>query len=194
MTATREVDSGADARAREIAAIDALLPQTQCAQCGHPGCLPYAAAIAEGGPIDRCPPGGDATVHALARLLRRNESTIAPDLPRYPGPRVAIIIEERCIGCARCLPACPVDAIVGASKWMHTVIADHCTGCELCIAPCPVDCIEMVPSSTDVREPTQANLSRQRARAHSRRAETRAEEAERRRRERRNTRRQNATP
>jgi electron transport complex protein RnfB len=115
-------------------------------------------------------------------------------LAPYPGPRVAIIIEERCIGCARCLPACPVDAIVGASKWMHTVIADHCTGCELCIAPCPVDCIEMVPSSTDVREPTRANLSRQRTRAHARRAETRAAEAERRRRERRNTRgRTNAT-
>jgi Na+-translocating ferredoxin:NAD+ oxidoreductase subunit B len=126
------------------ARIDALLPQTQCGQCLYAGCRPYAMAIARGeADIDHCPPGGAAAAQAIARLLNRPPK--APD-PRYgvTKPRqVAWIDEERCIGCARCLPACPVDAIVGASRYMHTVIAAHCTGCELCIAPCPVDCIEM---------------------------------------------------
>jgi electron transport complex protein RnfB len=124
--------------------INALLPQTQCGQCLYPGCRPYAAAIAGGeADFDRCPPGGDATAQAIARLLDRPFR--APD-PRYgiSKPRqVAWIDEERCTGCARCLPVCPVDAIVGAPRLMHTVIAAQCTGCELCIAPCPVDCIEM---------------------------------------------------
>jgi len=124
--------------------INALLPQTQCGQCLYPGCRPYAAAIARGeADFDRCPPGGAATAQAIARLLDR--PTRAPD-PRYGAtkPRqVAWIDEPRCIGCARCLPVCPVDAIVGAPRLMHTVIAAQCTGCELCIAPCPVDCIEL---------------------------------------------------
>ena len=124
--------------------INALLPQTQCGQCLFPGCRPYAAAIARGeAEIDRCPPGGPATASALARLLDRPPR--APDA-RYGAtkPRqVAWIDEERCIGCARCLPVCPVDAIVGAPRLMHTVLAARCTGCELCLAPCPVDCIEL---------------------------------------------------
>ena len=126
--------------------INALLPQTQCGQCLYPGCRPYAAAIASGeADLDRCPPGGAATAQAIARLLDRPQKM--PDL-RYGAtkPRqVAWIDESRCTGCARCLPACPVDAIVGAPRLMHTVITARCTGCELCIAPCPVDCIELRP-------------------------------------------------
>jgi electron transport complex protein RnfB len=129
-----------------VARIEALLPQTQCGQCQYPGCRPYAAAIAAGeADIDRCPPGGEHTVRALAELLDR--PVRAPD-PAYgvaKPAQVAWIDEERCIGCARCLPACPVDAIVGAPRLMHTVIATHCTGCELCLPPCPVDCIELHP-------------------------------------------------
>jgi electron transport complex protein RnfB len=125
--------------------IDALLPQTQCGQCRYPGCRPYAQAIAAGqADIDRCPPGGESTVRALAELLGREPRPVDPHYG-VAGPRlVALIDEDRCIGCARCLPACPVDAIVGAPRLMHTVIEEQCTGCALCLAPCPVDCIEMV--------------------------------------------------
>jgi electron transport complex protein RnfB len=127
-----------------IDAIDALLPQTQCARCGFPGCRPYAAAIAAGeAGINQCPPGGNATIRALAARLGR---VYVPLNPRYgieTPPLVAVIDEERCIGCAKCLPACPVDAIVGARRFMHTVLTTDCTGCELCLPPCPVDCIDM---------------------------------------------------
>jgi electron transport complex protein RnfB len=125
--------------------IDALLPQTQCAQCGFPGCRPYAEAIlAEGADINRCPPGGDATIKALADLLDREPKPLDPERGLEKPPAVAVIDEDVCIGCTLCIQACPVDAILGAGKLMHTVIAEECTGCELCLPPCPVDCIDMI--------------------------------------------------
>lgn len=132
-----------------VARIDALLPQTQCGQCQYAGCRPYAAAIAAGeADINRCPPGGEPTVRAIAALLDRPVRPPDPAFGVHKPPQVAWIDEERCIGCARCLPACPVDAIVGASRQMHTVIAAQCTGCELCLPPCPVDCIELRPAGS----------------------------------------------
>lgn len=126
--------------------IDALLPQTQCGQCQYPGCRPYAQAIASGeADINQCPPGGDETVAALANLLGKQPKPLDKEFGEHKAPAVAFIIEQDCIGCVKCIPPCPVDAILGASKQMHTVIASECTGCELCIAPCPVDCIIMLP-------------------------------------------------
>jgi electron transport complex protein RnfB len=128
-----------------IESIDRLLPQTQCGQCGHPGCRPYATAIAAGtADINQCPPGGEAGVRALAELLGREAKPLNPANGIEKPNVVALIVEEDCIGCTKCIQACPVDAIVGAPKRMHTVIADLCTGCELCLPPCPVDCIELV--------------------------------------------------
>ena len=125
--------------------IDALLPQTQCTRCGFDGCRPYAEAVAEGrADIDQCPPGGDAGVAKLAALLGRAAKPLNPEFGAFAPPRVALVDEDTCIGCTKCIQACPVDAIVGASKRMHTVIASWCTGCELCIPPCPVDCIALV--------------------------------------------------
>jgi electron transport complex protein RnfB len=126
--------------------IDALLPQTQCGNCGYPGCKPYAQAIVDGEAINKCPPGGQATIDALANLL----DVPAPELDAEHGEEadvksVAYIREDECIGCTKCIQACPVDAILGAAKLMHTVIADECTGCDLCVEPCPVDCIDMLP-------------------------------------------------
>ena len=159
----------ADAAAR----IDALLPQTQCTRCGYPGCLPYAKAIAGGeAQINQCPPGGSATIHALAQLLGRSVLPLNPAHGVESAPRVAWIDESRCIGCARCLAPCPVDAIVGASKYVHAVIADRCTGCELCLPPCPVDCIEMRAGSAPA--PNQAALNRARYLAHTQRLRRRA--------------------
>jgi len=128
--------------------IDALLPQTQCTKCGYDGCRPYAHAIAAGrAAINQCPPGGDEGVARLAALLRREIVPLNPANGQFRPPQVAVIDEEICIGCTKCIQACPVDAIVGASKLMHTVIASWCTGCELCIPPCPVDCIALEASS-----------------------------------------------
>ena len=128
--------------------IDALLPQTQCTRCGFDGCRPYAEAVAEGrADIDQCPPGGDEGVAKLAALLGRAAKPLNPEFGAFAPPRAAVIEEDICIGCTKCIQACPVDAIVGASKRMHTVIASWCTGCELCIPPCPVDCIVMEPAA-----------------------------------------------
>ncbi|MBE0625188.1 MAG: electron transport complex subunit RsxB [Burkholderiales bacterium] len=126
--------------------IDALLPQTQCTKCGYSGCLPYARAIAAGAAdINQCPPGGAAGIARLAALLGRKAKPLNPEYGVERERAIALIDEASCIGCTLCIQACPVDAIVGAPKLMHTVIARLCTGCELCLPPCPVDCIAMVP-------------------------------------------------
>jgi Na+-translocating ferredoxin:NAD+ oxidoreductase subunit B len=159
--------------------IDALLPQTQCTRCGYDGCRPYAEAIAASeADINQCPPGGAATIAALARLLVRPQLLLNPANGKEAPPLVAQIDEDACIGCARCLPPCPVDAILGAPKQMHTVILAICTGCELCVAPCPVDCIAMVPraslaAAADAPSPAE---NRERFVAHGARAAARAGE------------------
>ncbi|WP_419237858.1 electron transport complex subunit RsxB [Photobacterium leiognathi subsp. mandapamensis] len=124
--------------------IDAILPQTQCGQCGYPGCRPYAEAIADGDVINKCPPGGQVTIEKLADLMGVDVPDSAPDAEKSIK-KVAFIHEDMCIGCTKCIQACPVDAIVGGTKSMHTVIKDECTGCDLCVSPCPTDCIEMIP-------------------------------------------------
>jgi electron transport complex protein RnfB len=126
-------------------AIEARLPRIQCAQCGYPGCRPYAEAIAaQQAEINRCPPGGDETIAALATLLGQDVKSLDTTLGSASTQRVARIDEGACIGCNLCLRACPVDAIVGVPQMMHTVIAQLCTGCELCLPPCPVDCIDLI--------------------------------------------------
>lgn len=145
--------------------IDALLPQTQCEQCGYPGCRPYAEAIAAGNAdINQCPPGGESGVEALARLLGREAKPLNPEHGLYRPPTVAWIDERICIGCTKCIQACPVDAIVGARKLMHTVISEECTGCELCIAPCPVDCIHLLETQREAESDTQKQTRRDTAR------------------------------
>lgn len=154
--------------------IDDLLPQTQCRQCRFDGCRPYAEAIASGeAPINRCPPGGAAGIARLAALLNREALPLDPAHGVEKPLAAALIDEQWCIGCTLCIQACPVDAIVGAPKRMHTVLLDQCTGCELCIAPCPVDCIEMVPRETLIERGAKITLagpqphaSRNRYRAH----------------------------
>jgi len=130
--------------------IDSILPQTQCGQCGYAGCRPYAEAMAEGeAQINRCPPGGETTMIALADLLGHDPLPLDAEVGEEKPKALAVIDEQSCIGCTLCIQACPVDAILGAAKSMHTVIADECTGCELCVPPCPVDCIDMVPVGAD---------------------------------------------
>lgn len=124
--------------------IDSLLPQTQCGQCGFPGCRPYAEAISKGEDINKCPPGGEATIQTLADLLDVEVLPLDAEHGEEKGKHVAVIREDECIGCTKCIQACPIDAILGAAKQMHTVIADECTGCDLCVEPCPVDCIDMI--------------------------------------------------
>jgi electron transport complex protein RnfB len=144
--------------------LDALLPQTQCTRCGYAGCLPYAEALAAGrADIDQCPPGGNATAAALASLLGVPAKPPNPKYGLESAPEVVVIDEARCIGCFKCVPACPVDAIVGARGLMHTVIAAECSGCGLCIAPCPVDCIALAPRPAALPAPAaQAGLWRRR--------------------------------
>ncbi len=155
--------------------LDLLLPQTQCTRCGYPGCRPYAEALANGqADIDQCPPGGAATAAALAALLGRAAKPVSPVHGVEQPPRVAVIDEAVCIGCAKCLPACPLDAIVGARRQLHTVIAAECSGCELCLPPCPVDCITLVPTAAEplplATLRTLAARYRDRYRAHQARA------------------------
>ncbi len=139
--------------------IDALLPQTQCTRCGFQGCRPYATALAAGqAELNRCPPGGTTVIGRLAALLARPAQPLDPACGVEDAPTVAEVVEEDCIGCARCIDACPVDAIVGARRHLHTVIAAECSGCELCLPVCPVDCIVMVPDASLPRVPTPAEL------------------------------------
>ena len=131
-----------------IEQVDALLPQTQCTQCGFEGCGPYAEALAAGrADINRCPPGGEAVIRRLASLLRRPFQPLDPACGVERARRVAFINEAQCIGCTLCIQACPVDAILGAPRQMHTVLTELCSGCDLCVAPCPVDCIAMQPAT-----------------------------------------------
>ncbi len=184
----------AGAPATLVDAIDLLLPQTQCERCGYPGCRPYAEAVASGAAINRCPPGDRATIEALASLLGRNAIPLDPELAPIDPDAVALIEESRCIGCALCLPVCPVDAIVGAAGYLHSVVARQCTGCELCIVACPVDCIAMVKAPDAPRranmavhtakDATRADESRRRFAAHRRRLAEKAAETEVRRRQR----------
>lgn len=125
--------------------IDQILPQTQCGQCGYPGCKPYAESIANGDEINKCPPGGDITIKKLADLMGVEPKSLDAAHGQEDIKKIAYIREDECIGCTKCIQACPVDAILGAAKQMHTVIVDECTGCDLCVDPCPVDCIDMLP-------------------------------------------------
>ncbi len=131
--------------------IESLLPQTQCGQCSYPGCRPYAEAIANGEAINKCPPGGESTINALADLLDVEAVPLDAEHGEENIRTVAFIREDECIGCTKCIQACPVDAILGAAKQMHTVIASECTGCDLCVEPCPVDCIDMLPIETTLQ-------------------------------------------
>jgi len=143
-----------DTLAQKIARIDALLPQTQCGDCGYPGCMPYAKAIAEeDASLNLCPPGGEMTAKNLSALLGKTASEL--EVSHNYTPSVALIDEETCIGCVKCIIACPVDAIAGSAKQLHFVIPEYCTGCELCVPPCPMDCIAMVKQTkTSLQKPT----------------------------------------
>jgi Na+-translocating ferredoxin:NAD+ oxidoreductase subunit B len=146
MRPNRASERPAEIQDDRAVSIDRLLPQTQCGRCGYAGCRPYAEAIAASqAPINRCPPGGDATIAALAGLLGRMPSPLDPACGAPPLRSVAAVDNTRCIGCTKCILACPVDAIVGAPRHQHQVLSDRCTGCELCLPPCPVDCIVMQP-------------------------------------------------
>lgn len=137
-----------------VAQIDRLLPQTQCGQCNYDGCLPYAEAIADGEAINRCPPGGIKTLKALAELLKKDATPFLEDMLKQEKlPATAYIREAECIGCTKCIQACPVDAILGAAKQLHTVLTQECTGCGLCVAPCPVDCIDIISLTTPAYQP-----------------------------------------
>lgn len=155
--------------------IDAILPQTQCGLCGYGGCMPYAEALVnENASINLCPPGGVKGLKAIAALVNEDATPFIAEMEKNAKPRsVAIIREAECIGCTKCIQACPVDAILGSAKNMHAIIAAECTGCELCISPCPVDCIEMVvlPDMSDAEEKEKAQLARKRFQARKQRVE-----------------------
>lgn len=166
-----------------IQQIDALLPQTQCGLCGHrDGCLPYAQSITQGEPANKCVPGGQPVADALAHLLKREPLIAEPSVWQVqtdgrPQRMKAIIHEDECIGCTKCINACPVDAIIGSGKLMHSILTDLCTGCELCIPPCPVDCIDLVEDTQPLPNETQRideqNSLRQRYYAHIQREQQR---------------------
>jgi len=139
----------ASAQKSVIDRINGLLPQTQCGQCGYAGCLPYARAISQGTAINQCPPGGEQTIIRLARLLNEVPLALNPAHGEHGPTKLAFIREAECIGCTKCIQACPVDAILGAAKLMHSVINEECTGCDLCVEPCPVDCIDMISIELD---------------------------------------------
>ncbi|MGR3983778.1 MAG: RnfABCDGE type electron transport complex subunit B [Gammaproteobacteria bacterium] len=177
-----------DARETLARAIERRLPQTQCACCGHPGCLAYARALAAGeAGINQCPPGGAVTIDALARLLGRAPLPLNPAHGAPPPPQVARIREADCIGCALCIKACPVDCIIGAAKLMHSVVAAECSGCELCLPVCPTDCIVMTPRAAQSqsgapsiwREFTRGQVEKWRMRAAQKRRRGRMREAQR---------------
>jgi len=129
-----------------VDAVDAWLPQTQCTKCGYPRCRAYAEALVHGqADINQCPPGGDSTIHGLATMFKLTPKPLNPLFGHHQRRQLAEIDENLCIGCTLCIQACPVDAIIGAAKQMHTVIVEECTGCELCVSPCPVDCIDLKP-------------------------------------------------
>ena len=160
-----------------IAQIDTILPQTQCTKCGFSGCLPYAQAIGQGQAyINQCPPGGDAGIKQLASLLNVAIKPLNPDFGSIRPRLVAVINEAECIGCTKCLPPCPVDAIIGANKLIHTVITQQCTGCELCIAPCPVNCISMQPAEVNEWTRTDADQARKRFLAKNKRLQRLADD------------------
>jgi electron transport complex protein RnfB len=145
--------------------IDTILPQTQCGLCGYGGCMPYAEAlIRENAAIDLCPPGGVKGLQAIAKLLNEDAAPFIADMAEKTKPKLtAVIREAECIGCTKCIQACPVDAILGSGKLMHTVITAECTGCELCVTPCPVDCIDMIPVKvSEAEEKQKADLARER--------------------------------
>lgn len=149
-------------------AINALLPQTQCTKCGYSGCRPYAEAIAAGTAINRCPPGGPTTIIQLAELTGQPAQPLDPEVGVHVPQQLAVIREAECIGCTKCIQACPVDAIIGAAKLMHTVVAADCTGCDLCVEPCPVDCIDMISVADTVAAPSPEQSHQWRARYEAR--------------------------
>lgn len=153
--------------------INQILPQTQCTKCGYQGCRPYAEAIAGGEAINRCPPGGPQTIVLLAQLTGRPVQQLEPSVGEHQPLRLAVIREDECIGCTKCIQACPVDAIVGAAKRMHTVIATECSGCDLCVEPCPVDCIDMITTGGEIAPPSQQQAQHWQARFEQRAARLR---------------------
>lgn len=152
--------------------LDAVLPQTQCGLCGHGGCMPYAEAMVyENAEINLCPPGGVATLKNLGELLQKDSTSFMAEMQKKAKPpMLAVIREAECIGCTKCIKACPVDAIIGAAKLMHTVITDECTGCELCVPACPVDCIDLIETDDGpATNPSKAAAARQRFNARNNR-------------------------